>query len=491
MILLLLIQSSQADLIAIPNVFVAGQTLPASQLNANFSVIYNGFNGNITDANISNSAAISLSKLQFNPGSTLFDQMLTGNNTFCSGLTTDTNPRIGFTSDGYLIGGSGLATGDIGLKRSAVGTWQLFIPGGGTPVLDVNSGNLTNVNNLTPAAGAGTNDQILGYAHSGSPVLEAKTLIAGANVTITPAAGSITISSSGGGGGGSGTVTSFSSGNLSPIFTSSVANATTTPALSFALSNVSANQFLAGPTGGGATSPTYRAIAGADFGTPGANKVLGVNNANSGWEYKTITAGANVTVTNGVGTITIAAASGSGPTQPVTVDNETGTIPASRQFTGGTNTVLNTATAGAITLDTCSQPVTVDAEAGSFPNSYQLQNGVSTAVTTGTTLGQKYARYDLSFGHVTINTDTTLTAGSINLVSASGASRVESLPAIASSLGNLVIVTKTDATANTVTVQPTGGDVVAGGSIVLSNQYDSVTLTNDSFGTWYPVASYP
>lgn len=58
---------------------------------------------------------------------------------------------------------------------------------------------------------------------------------------------------------GSGTVTSFSSGNLSPLFTTSVTNPTTTPALSFSLSNANANAFLAGPTSGGAGAPTYRA----------------------------------------------------------------------------------------------------------------------------------------------------------------------------------------------------------------------------------------
>ena len=41
------------------------------------------------------------------------------------------------------------------------------------------------------------------------------------------------------GGGGAGTVTSFSSGNLSPLFTTSVATPTTTPALSFTLSTTS------------------------------------------------------------------------------------------------------------------------------------------------------------------------------------------------------------------------------------------------------------
>lgn len=63
---------------------------------------------------------------------------------------------------------------------------------------------------------------------------------------------------------GSGTVTSFSSGNLSPLFTTSVATATTTPALSFSLSNASANTVLAGPTSGGAAAPTYRALVAAD-----------------------------------------------------------------------------------------------------------------------------------------------------------------------------------------------------------------------------------
>ena len=71
----------------------------------------------------------------------------------------------------------------------------------------------------------------------------------------------------GGGGGGSGTVTSFSAGNLSPLFTTSVANLTTTPALSFTLTNQNANLVFAGPASGGAAAPTYRALVTADLGT--------------------------------------------------------------------------------------------------------------------------------------------------------------------------------------------------------------------------------
>ncbi len=57
-------------------------------------------------------------------------------------------------------------------------------------------------------------------------------------------------------GSGNGTVTSFSSGALSPIFTTSVANATTSPALSFSISNAGAYSILGNNTGSGA-APAY------------------------------------------------------------------------------------------------------------------------------------------------------------------------------------------------------------------------------------------
>ncbi len=53
-----------------------------------------------------------------------------------------------------------------------------------------------------------------------------------------------------------GTVTSFSSGNLSPLFTTSVATATTTPALTYTLSNAGANTWFGNNTGSSAT-PSY------------------------------------------------------------------------------------------------------------------------------------------------------------------------------------------------------------------------------------------
>lgn len=56
--------------------------------------------------------------------------------------------------------------------------------------------------------------------------------------------------------GGSGTVTSFSSGSLSPLFTTSVSSSTSTPALSFTLSNAGANTYFGNSTGVSA-APSY------------------------------------------------------------------------------------------------------------------------------------------------------------------------------------------------------------------------------------------
>ena len=50
-------------LVSIPYTFSAGAVIVASQHNACFSTIYSEFNGSITDANISGSAAIAYSKL--------------------------------------------------------------------------------------------------------------------------------------------------------------------------------------------------------------------------------------------------------------------------------------------------------------------------------------------------------------------------------------------------------------------------------------------
>ena len=62
-----------------------------------------------------------------------------------------------------------------------------------------------------------------------------------------------------GGGGGSGTVTTFSAGNLSPLFTTNVTNPTTTPSLIFTLTNAPANTVL-GNYSGVPAAPIYEPL---------------------------------------------------------------------------------------------------------------------------------------------------------------------------------------------------------------------------------------
>lgn len=88
----------------------------------------------------------------------------------------------------------------------------------------------------------------------------------------------------------SGTVTTFSAGTLSPLFTTSVANPTSTPSLTFILSSVSQNFVFAGPTSGSG-APAFRALVAGDIPNLPASQItsgtmatarLGSGTANSG-----------------------------------------------------------------------------------------------------------------------------------------------------------------------------------------------------------------
>ena len=63
---------------------------------------------------------------------------------------------------------------------------------------------------------------------------------------------------------GSGTVTNFSSGNLSPLFTTTVVNPASTPALLFTMNTQAAHTMFAGPVSG-MGAPTFRGLMAADI----------------------------------------------------------------------------------------------------------------------------------------------------------------------------------------------------------------------------------
>ena len=134
-------------------------------------------------------------------------------------------------------------------------------------------------------------DQSLGsVGSSGAPQITLETngavngsqsllnLVGGGNTTITnDGLGNTTVTVSGF---GSGTVTSFSAGAFDSVATTSVANPTTTPALSFSLNPQNANYVWAGPTSGGSANPTFRLLVAADLpsiGVPFSNVSAGTN----------------------------------------------------------------------------------------------------------------------------------------------------------------------------------------------------------------------
>lgn len=136
--------------ITIPYVFTPNTTILSTQVNANFSTIQTLVNGQIDNSNISTTANIALSKLGLNPGQAAFNKTTTGNQTWASGLTTDTQPQVAMFSDKGLQFGPGGAVGlDVKLQRSALNTLQLSTPGGGAALLDMNLGTIFNLRTMT------------------------------------------------------------------------------------------------------------------------------------------------------------------------------------------------------------------------------------------------------------------------------------------------------------------------------------------------------
>ena len=107
--------------------------------------------------------------------------------------------------------------------------------------------------NPTIAATSGAGNDVISAINAGSSTINAARLGSGSGTSTVflNGSGAFTAPS-----GGSGTVTSVSEGNLSPLFTTAVANAATTPSITYTISNAGAYTVLGNNTGS-AAAPTY------------------------------------------------------------------------------------------------------------------------------------------------------------------------------------------------------------------------------------------
>lgn len=145
----------------------------------------------------------------------------------------------------------GSSRGSI-LERGASG-WRIVTPGSsGLPFASNGAGadpayQAIGQNGLPSPYASGVQDTVLGYFASTSP----------SAVSLPNCSNALTYNTGThawgcNAGAGTGSVTTFSSGNLSPLFTTSVSNASTTPSQSFALSNTSDKTIYSNISGGSA-----------------------------------------------------------------------------------------------------------------------------------------------------------------------------------------------------------------------------------------------
>jgi hypothetical protein len=211
------------------------------------------------------------------------------------------------------------------------------------------------------------------------------------------------------GGGGGGGVSSFSvSGTTSPLFTTVVTNATSTPNLAFTISTQAANTFYRGPTSGAAALPVFGVIVSADVppinlastANGGITGNLGVTHLNSG------SAASSTTFWRGDGIWATPAGSG-------TVTS----IVVSGPLTGGT--ITSTGTIGCPTCTTSAAALTLNRLV--LGGGLQAMSSLGSLGTTSTVLHGNAAGAP-SFGAVSLTSDITGNLPVTNLNSGTSAS---------------------------------------------------------------------
>jgi hypothetical protein len=217
----------------------------------------------------------------------------------------------------------------------------------------------------------------------------------------------------------SGSVSSFSAGNLSPLFTTSVATATTTPELTFSLSGQSSNRVFAGPSAGAAAAPTFRALVAADI--PNLSSVYQAANANL--------AAISLLTTTSYGLGILESADAAAARTYLGVGSGTGTVTsvnltapaAGITVAGGPIT-----TSGSITLALADDLAALEALSGT--NTIYYRSGTSTwsAVTIGTNLTFSAGTLSASGGSGTIGGSSGSTDNALIRADGTGGSTIQS-----------------------------------------------------------------
>ncbi len=227
-------------------------------------------------------------------------------NAYSEGTGIDITSGVISVDFSTVTGTLGLTKGGTGLSSAGSGYQILGMNGSGALEYKTVGGDLTlSGSSFTIANDAVTTAKIINNAvtYAKMQAVSTTSKLLGSSSTTTPVQ-EITIGSGLSLSGttltatGTGTVTSFSAGDLSPLFTTSEADATSTPALSFTLSNAGSYTILGNNTGSSA-APAYftPTLASALFANQGTTTQVLHGNASGSPTWGAISLSADVSGT--------------------------------------------------------------------------------------------------------------------------------------------------------------------------------------------------